>query len=138
MSLWPRSLVLQSSRGRESWLLYLNHILAVVCGSVSLSCGAVGWYVLYDCGISWLYLVTCLLYFFSVFGSLRSTVAHKPVHYVTAFISLEKEYINFVLKSVRRPSVRRPSVLPPSVRPSDRASVRPSVMFLVNVFPPNR
>ena len=41
--------------------------------------------------------------------------------------SLEKKgYINFVSKSVRRPSVC------PSVRPC----VRPSVTFLVNVSPP--
>ena len=34
-------LVLPSFRRRESWLLYLNHILPVVCGSVSLPRSAV-------------------------------------------------------------------------------------------------
>ena len=46
--------------------------------------------------------------------------------FYTHFFSLEKRYINFVSKSVRRPSVCLP------VRPC----VRPSVTFLVNVSPP--
>ena len=45
---------------------------------------------------------------------------------IPAFFFRKKGYINFVSKSVRRPSVR------PSVRPC----VRPSVTFLVNVSPP--
>ena len=49
--------------------------------------------------------------------------------------SLEKNgYINFVPKSVRRPSVCLS--FRPSVRLSVRAYVRPSVTFLVNVSPP--
>ena len=46
--------------------------------------------------------------------------------FVPAFFIRKKGYINFVSKSVRRPSVRL------SVRPC----VRPSVTFLVNVSPP--
>ena len=64
---------------------------------------------------------------------------------IPAFFLRKKGYINFVSKSVRRPSVR-PSVSPsvclsvrPSVRlsvcPSVRPCVRPSVTFLVNVSP---
>ena len=49
--------------------------------------------------------------------------------FIPAFFFRKKGYINFVSKSVRRPSVC-PSV--PSVRPC----VRPSVTFLVNVSPP--
>ena len=45
---------------------------------------------------------------------------------IPAFFFKKKGYINFVSKSVRRPSFR------PSVRPC----VRPSVTFLVNVSPP--
>ena len=45
---------------------------------------------------------------------------------IPAFFFRKKGYINFVPKSVRRPSVC------PSVRPS----VRPSVTFLVNASPP--
>ena len=41
---------------------------------------------------------------------------------IPAYFSLEKRYINFVPKSVRRPSVC--------------LSVRPIVTFLVNVSPP--
>ena len=49
--------------------------------------------------------------------------------------SLEKKgFINFVSKSVRRPSVRLS--VRPSVCPSVRPCVRPSVTFLVNVSPP--
>ena len=83
---------------------------------------------------------------------------------IPAFFLRKKGYINFMSKSVRRPSVRlsvRPSVrasvriIPafflrkkgyinfmsksvrrPSVRLSVRPSVRPSVTFLVNVSPP--
>ena len=69
---------------------------------------------------------------------------------IPAFFFSKKGYINFVSKSVRRPSVRpsvrlsvRPSVRPsvrlsvrPSVRLSVRPCVRPSVTFLVNVSPP--
>ena len=44
---------------------------------------------------------------------------------IPAFFFRKKGYINFVPKSVRRPSVRL------SVRPC----VRASVTFLVNVFP---
>ena len=50
------------------------------------------------------------------------------------FFFRKKGYINFVSKSVRRPSVR-PSVCL-SVRPSVRPCVRPPVTFLVNVSPP--
>ena len=46
--------------------------------------------------------------------------------FIPAFFFRKKGYINFVSKSVRRPSIR------PSVRPC----VRPSVTFLVNVSPP--
>ena len=49
---------------------------------------------------------------------------------IPAFFFRKKGYINFVSKSVRRPSVRL------SVCPSVRPSVRPSVTFLVNVSPP--
>ena len=45
---------------------------------------------------------------------------------IPAFFFRKKGYINFVSKSVRRPSVC------PSVRPC----VRPSVTFLVNASPP--
>ena len=45
---------------------------------------------------------------------------------IPAFFFRKKGYINFVSKSVRRPSVRL----------SVRLSVRPSVTFLVNVSPP--
>ena len=48
-----------------------------------------------------------------------------------AFFFRKKGYINFVSKSVRRPSVCL-SVRPSVVRPC----VRPSVTFLVNVSPP--
>ena len=51
------------------------------------------------------------------------TLVVKP-----AFFFRKKEYINFVSKSVRRPSVRLSVCL----------SVRASVMFLVNVSPPKR
>ena len=47
-------------------------------------------------------------------------VAHSVI--IPAFFFRKKGYINFVSKSVRRPSVR--------------PCVRPSVTFLVNVFPP--
>ena len=50
--------------------------------------------------------------------------------FIPAFFFRKKGYINFVSKSVRRPSVRL------SVCPSVRPSVRPSVTFLVNVSPP--
>ena len=57
---------------------------------------------------------------------------------IPAFFFRKKGYINFVSKSIRRPSVR-PSVrlsVRPSVRLSVRPCVRPSVTFLVNVSPP--
>ena len=49
---------------------------------------------------------------------------------IPAFFFRKKGYINFVSKSVRRPSVC------PSVCPSVRTCIRPSVTFLVNVSPP--
>ena len=49
-----------SGRGRNSWLLYFNCLLAsaVDClwGFVSLPHGVVGWAVMFNCGISWPYL----------------------------------------------------------------------------------
>ena len=49
--------------------------------------------------------------------------SHVTAHIIIPAFSLEKKgYINFVSKSVRRPSVR--------------LAVSPSVTFLVNVYPP--
>ena len=50
--------------------------------------------------------------------------------YYTRFFVRKIGYINFIPKSVRRPSVR------PSVRPCVCLSVRPSVTFLVIVSSP--
>ena len=53
--------VLQSSRwGRDNWLLYFNCLLAVTWqfkSSMSHLRGAMGWTAVYDCGISWSYLL---------------------------------------------------------------------------------
>ena len=49
-------LVSQSSRWeRESWMLYFNCLLAVIWLLVSLPRGAVWWFAVCDCGISWPY-----------------------------------------------------------------------------------
>ena len=54
------SLLQSSDRGRNSWLLYFNCLLAVerLWCSVSLPWGVVGWAELCNCGISWPYLYT--------------------------------------------------------------------------------
>ena len=72
-----------------------------------------------------LLIVYLLLFHYCAFGNGR--IHHfTDLLIIPAFFFRKKGYINFVSKSVRRPSVRL----------SARPCVRLSVTFLVNVSPP--